>query len=241
MKSKILIISFLLFSNISLFSQVVGDQLKVQGESVISATPEEMVVNIPISVKDALYSKCSDQLMAKYNNLVTDLNKNGIKKEIVKTDRMQITENYKWSSEGQKFEGYDGTINVLIELKYDAVSLNKIIKSLSGRDMKLTYNVQFQLSKEQRETLLQKSIENAIGDATNKADIISKSLGLKLIGVKDINFGYVSSSNEVLAPMYKMRMSVSDDIRGSEASINELNPQEIDISKSIGIIWYIGK
>ena len=230
----------MLFSNIALFSQVAGDQLKVQGESVISATPEEMVVNIPILVKDSLYSKCSDQLMAKYNDLVSDLNKNGIKKEIVKTDRMQITENYKWSSEGQKFDGYAGTINVLIELKYDVLTLNKIIKTLSGKDMKLTYNVQFQLSKEQRETLLQKSIENAIGDATNKANIISKSLGLKLIGVKDVNFGYVSSGNEVLAPMYKMRMSVSDS-RGPEASINELNPQEIDISKSIGIIWYIGK
>lgn len=246
MKSKILIISLLLFSNISLFSQVVGSLLKVQGESIISATPEEMIVNIPILVKDSLYSKCSDQLIAKYNNLVSDLNKNGIQKEVIKTDRMQITESYKWSSEGQKFEGYAGSINVLIELKYDAATLNKIIMTLNEKDIKLTYNVRFQLSKEQKESLLQKSIENAVSDATNKANIISKSTGLKLVEIKEINFGYVAASDNLLTTVSVVGYGTQPRTKmtGSITAINSdtpLNPQEMDVSKSIGIIWYIEK
>jgi uncharacterized protein YggE len=246
MKSKILIISLLLFSNISLFSQVVGNLLKIQGESIISATPEEMIVEIPVSVKDSLYSKCSDQLIGKYNNLVSELNKNGIKKDIIKADRMQISESYKWSSDGQKFEGYAGTINVLIELKYDAATLNKIIMTLNEEDIKLTYNVRFQLSKEQKESLLKKSIENAISDATNKANIISKSTGLKLVEIKEINFGYVATSDNLLTTVSVLGYGTQPRTKmtGSTAAINPdtpLNPQEMEISKSIGIIWRIEK
>jgi len=228
----------IVINSIYLFSQVDGNLLKIQGQSSISDIPEDMTINIPVMVQDSIYLNCSDRLMEKYNKLLKELIQNGIEKEIIKSDRLQITESYNYGMSVRKFEGYNGIINVIISLKYDPSKLNQIVRILKNKDLSLTYNVTFQLSEEQKNDLLQKSIENAIKDAKNKAKIISGALGLKLIEIKEINFGYVSPKNDELTLYDDIAFSMA--ANDSETDII-LYPQKMEINKSIGIIWSIGK
>jgi uncharacterized protein len=234
-------LSVLLLSSLCLSAQLSGNLLKVQGQSVISETPEDMTINITVKSKDSVYEKCSDKLIARYNKLIYELVQAGIEKDIIQTGNIDINEIFNWEDRTRKFEGYNGTISIYISSKYDQKRLNSIIKSLKSNDLNLSYNVLFQLSTEQKDKLLQKSIENAIKDATNKAEIISHSMGLKLTGIKEINFGYVSPEIDNLT-QESLAFCVEGEVLGeSTTSDLMLNPQKMEVVKSIGIIWEIGK
>ncbi|MDD4972305.1 MAG: SIMPL domain-containing protein [Paludibacter sp.] len=243
MKTKLIILSFLLLSSISLFSQVNGNLLKVKGESIIYATPEDMTINVSVTIKDPNYILCSDKLIEKYNSLVNELSRCGIDKKMIMTDGLEITENNTWSAEGRKFESYNGSVNVSIELKYDPKKLNILVNAIKNKDLALTYHVNFNLSKEQKEALVKESIEKAISDATNKAKIILEALGLKIIEIKDINFGEVSYGNDQL--IYEEDHAYGAEIADLEErkTTHELwlSPQKMNIEKSIAIVWRIEK
>jgi hypothetical protein len=231
-----LLVGILLFSSMSVSSQVNENLLKIQGDAIIYAVPEVLIVNIPIQTKDSIYENCSKELINKYNQLKDALIKNNIDEKSIKSDKLSINENYSYLSHERKFDGYVGSINVTIELTYTANKLNSIINTLKNESFKFGYNLSFKLSENQKNTQLEKAIELAIRDAKNKADIIAKSINITLVGIQEINFGYTNSRNDLLIVENEMVFSIMDD--DVEMEIN-LNPQMISIHKSIGIIWKI--
>jgi len=236
MKIKFILLQILVFSCLSSFSQSSSNELKVQGESHFSATPEEMIVYIDVETKDSIYSICSEELLKRYNHLIEILTTGGIEKEIIKTRDLKIKENYDWEKGVRIPRGFIGSINVILTLKYSPEKLNSIIGTLKNNDKKFTYTISFQLSEKQKNELLENSIKFAVEDATLKAKFISESLNLKLVGVKEINFGYVPPREDIFAGggmfhSYFIEDKVTDGI--------VLNPQKIEIRNSIGIIWEV--
>ena len=238
MRMKTLIISAFLLISLNLFSQINGNLLKVEGESILSETPEEMCVGIPVNSKDSIYSKCYDKLIEKYNFLILELTKNGISKEIIRTNRLNIEESYNWNEKERKSDGYVGLLEVSITLKYTPENLNKILKSLNNNSYNILYAISFQLSQEQRNILLEKAIQEAITDAKNKAKTIAESLNLKLVEIKEINFGFNSDINDPLVNRKQIRY-VAACVADNQNL--QLNPEKLEIQKSIGIIWRIEK
>jgi len=244
MKIKIFILQIIMFSCLNLFSQTTSNVLKVQGESVIFTTPEEMHIYIPLISEDPDYYKCSDRLVKNYNYLVEILTASGIEKEVIKTDNINIEENFSWEQEGiweqrkRVLIGYKGSIGVNITLKYTPEKLTKILNTLKSNENKYTYRIEFQLSKKQKNELLEKAIKIAVEDANLKAKYISESLNLKLLEIKEINFGYNSISDENLAKVEIFSISLHEETVSDKIV---LNPEQIEIRKTIGIIWEVQK
>lgn len=236
MKVKFVLLQILVFGCLNSFSQLSSNELKVQGESHFSVTPEEMIVHIDVNTKDSIYSICSEELLKRYNLLIEILTTGGIEKEFIKTRDFKIKENYDWEKGVRIPRGFIGSINVILTSKYSPEKLNSIIGTLKNNDKEFTYSVSFQLSEKQKNELLEKSIKFALEDATLKAKLISESLNLKLVGVKEINFGYTPPREDYFASgdifeSYFLEDKMSDGI--------VLNPQKIEIRKSIGIIWEV--
>ncbi len=234
---KTIIVNVLLLLSVSVFSQVKNNQLKIQGEAVLYETPEILIVNIPIHTKDSVYEECSNRLIYTYDKLKWALSEKGIKEELIRTDRFNIQENYTWTSNQRKFDGYVGNLNVTIELEYTVKTLNTIINVLNKDSFNFGYNLNFKLSEIQKSTLLEKVIDLAIKDATNKARIIANSLNVKLSEIKEVNFGYTSTRYDLLIVEDDMELEVLDsEVGGNKLS---LNPQQLSIRKSIGVVWLI--
>ena len=238
MKTRILFILLICIS-INTFSQISDNLLKVQGNAIIYETPELMVADITISAKDSIYSLCSDKLIEYYNLIEKSFVKNGISKNKLKSGGLNINESYSWSERERKMDGYMGTIKIILELPYNAMSLNTIIKTLRGNEFPVTYNLSFKLSNNQKEVLLEKAIELAIKDAKKKANYIAESMDLKILKVKDINYGYTSYQNDLLTNASEVFFVIEDEAE-LDQDIN-LNPQKLEIKKTIGIIWNIGQ
>ena len=237
MKKRItlIVLNIFLLSSITVYSQLKDNLLKVQGEAILYVTPEILVVNIPIQTKDSIYENCSKSLVNKYNQFKGALIKNGIAEKLIKSDRLNINENYLWDQRERKFDGYIGSINVEIEINYSPDQLNSIIETLKNDSFKFGYNLSFKLSENQKSIQLENAIDLAIKDAQNKSKIIAKSLKIKLSEIQEINFGYTSSTNDLLTTENQVFFMADSD---SKIELN-LNPQLISIRKSIGIIWKI--
>ncbi len=228
----------LLLLSMSLFSQENKNVVKVQGDAIFQVAPEILVVNIPIQVKDQVYENCSKQLVSKYILLKEALVKNNIKEEDIKSDNLSVNENYIWDQRERKFDGYIGSLRVTIEQEYTVEKLSAIIETLKIEDFKFGYNITFKLSEKQKSDQLEKAINLAVEDATNKAQIIAEAMNIELDEILEINFGYSAPTFEPLARVESKAMMYN--IQNDEGELQlDLNPQLIEIRKSIGIIWKI--
>ena len=113
-----------------------------------------------------------------------------------------------------------------------------IIETLKSEEFKFGYNISFKLSEKQKNEQLEKAINLAVEDAANKARIIAKAMNIELEEILEINFGYSSPSFELLtrAESKTMMYNIQNDEGGLQL---DLNPQLIEIRKSVGIIWEI--
>ena len=231
MRTKgLLLLIHLTLLNVLSFAQVSGNLLKIQGEAVIYETPENMVINIAVRVKDSLYSKCSDLLIQKNNRLITMLQENVVPKEAIKNEQIKIDRNFNFGKEKLEQDGYSGEVNVKLILKFDTKHLNDLMNLLKKDSLNLTYSVSFQLSANQKEKLLRDATKLAITDAQNKAMLIAESLKLKDLKIKEINYGYPFKGSELV---------LSDEIYYSAKLDNSflVYPRPIEVKKGISIIW----
>ena len=226
------------FSALPLTAQTGGSVLKVQGEAVIRTTPEDMVIRIPIEVKDVEYKATSDKLIRTYNNLVDALVKAGLNRDTLKSNSLQITEDYTYIDRERKLVGYVGRIQMMIDMHHDTKMLQKIMQTLADERFRFGYQLNFKLSKSQEDSLTAEAIKKATFDARQKADILATALDVRLLEIKEINYGYDQPGGGIPVFRDQMMMSKEADSQGGNL---QLNPQEIEMRKEVRVIWAIGK
>jgi uncharacterized protein len=237
MKTRLIILFVVLAGLSGLSAQLKDNVLKVQGEAIVFETPENMNIDIPLNVKDNNYAKCAKLLNERYAKLVQEFGKINIDKSLVQTSNFSINESYVFDNNEQKFDGYVGSININIEKVFNTNVLNSIINLLTSGDFKLSYTVSFDLSPQQRDKLSKMTIENAIADAENKANLIVKQLDVRLGEIKEINFNFPSTT---ISPTLSESVILSR-ASSEKGSGIQLTPQLQQIRETIDIIWQIEK
>ncbi len=215
------------------FSQIQNNLINIQGNAIISEIPELMVVYISVESQDSIYSKCSDKLINNYNILQKAFTENGISTTL-KSNGLEIDENYSGSYRDRKRDGYKGKIKVTLKLPYNSEALNNVMNTLKANKFPLNYDLAFTLSEDQKKRLLNEAIELAIKDASTKARIIAKSLNVELSEIQDVNFGYTNYKYDILVAE-TLELDDLEEVGGKLP----LNPKEIQIRKTIGIVWKI--
>lgn len=237
MKSAITSFSLVLLCLSMVYGQSSGNVLKVQGEAVMYDVPELMQIRIPVQTKNESYEACSNDLIKTYNALSDALVKSGVDEDEVKSDRLNIQENYTYLERERKLDGYIGNINVMVELPHTPKMLTAIMNTLKEERFKFGYTLSFAFSEPQKEKLREEAIRKAIADARRKAEVITEEMGLKLVSVQEINYGYFDSGRDIIVEHEEMAYKMSD----SESTELTLNPQKMEIRKNIGVIWLIAK
>lgn len=234
-----LTVILIIFVSLKAQPQEKDNLLRIQGDAFVSATPEIMVVNIPIQHKDSVYERCMEVLALKFNLLKKSLNQKYIPEKSIKSDDLNIQENFKWNQREQVPDGYIGRVNVVIEQKYTPDNLNIIINTLNNEKFNFGYNVTFSLSEEQKDSLREKVIKLALEDASIKADIITKKMNIKLSEISEVNFGGTRYNNDYLT-MEEEESEVFYIVEdGERVERITLNPKMLQIQKSIVVVWKI--
>lgn len=211
--------------------------LKVEGNAQLYATPEIMEISIPLKSEDMSYENCSNGLLKNYNKLKEALIGAGIEEKSVRTGSMNISEKFTWSDRERKPDGYQGNIHVNLRLPFGNDALNRIIQVLKKDDFKYGYSLSFSLSESQKTTLLQQAIDLASENARIKAKALAKAMKVKLYRINTLNLDYDESGNDIFSSRKTVVYAMASDVDSSQ-SVN-ITPEEISISKSIGVIWEI--
>ncbi len=235
---KSLLTFVILALNLTCFAQAEDNVLKIKGNAILYQIPEMMYVDIPIQVSDSLYENCSFKLAKIHQELKQRLIKNGIKKTDIKTDDLSVGEKTKWTKEGRISDGFQGSVSVKVEMKYSQQKLNVIINTLKYEAFNFGYSVNFGLSEEQKSNTLKKSIELAIDDAEIKAQIIAQKMNMKLLEIKEVNFGYSDGGFDILTPESDTIFCMIEDEDVSDGTLEiDISPKKIKINKTVNIIW----
>jgi uncharacterized protein YggE len=236
MKNLLLLSTALL---LFVFAEAQTSTIKVKGEATVKAIPALMNVNIPLQAKKDTYEATSNDLTKTYNNLKSALIKSGIAEDNIKSNSMNINPEYRYVDRDKQLIGYVGSIRVSIELEHTQENMNAIVNTLKNEAFNFGYNLSFSLSETQKEALLEEALTKAVEDGEHKADILSEALGVRIVALEEVNYGYMTDGPDVFQPRF--RSVDAYEMKSDAGQELTLNPSEMEIRKEVGLIWKVAK
>jgi uncharacterized protein len=233
--------AFILFLTLSSFfanaqEDTKAKNLQVIGSSKVVVTPDVGILLIHLSQIDTSFNKSIIGLGDKTNNIVKLLVSIGFKEEEIKTASFSTSKNRIYKQDGYKDSGYVAIQNVKIEFANDKNLLSKILNKLSSSKSDIDFSFEFKLSDKLKSEVQNRIIELAIIDAKQKSELMVKVSGLKLIGIKDLNYGWNQRSGmEQVETEHRYAASSA----GSNSRIFNFTPEDLIFRDSVTITWGI--
>lgn len=226
--------TFLLFVSgfMMSFAQSNETSIEVVGKFMAKAIPEELIINIPVQVRDSAYLQCANKLNGDLNQLQKELYNIGLNDEMIKTTNYSIKENYEYVNGKRSLNGYNGSVSVNVRSEYDQKILSKVLQIVRAEQHQ--FQVNFQLTESQKKKLVEKAIEQAVLDANEKASILAKASGVKLGRLVKISYG---NTNYRTDPLTRALGYVQED----SAGVDELNlsPPMNSVLQTVHMVWEI--
>jgi uncharacterized protein len=226
------------------FYQQSDNTISVQGIFITKETPEQIDFHLTIRYASPNFKSCSDSLLTITQEISNILEKNGIEREIIRVSGISVNENYEYIHGERTKQGFIGSSRIEIQSILSPAFTERIFLSISQFQYDVEYSVNFSLSEKQKERLRRTSLEKAIQDAREKAEIIAISNNLRLLRINKINFdenaGFGLMHSEYDIVKEEMNIPITRQGRPSLSELN-LNPKEISIVKRIVIEWNIKK
>jgi uncharacterized protein YggE len=192
--------------------------ITVAGEGEVFAIPDIATFSFGAQAEAKTVSEAQDVVTRKMNNALSILKKAGIEDKDVKTTDYNVYPQYEYkqticTSIGcppgtQVLKGYQ--VSQMVSVKVRKVAdAGKILGSLGSAEVTNLSGLQFTIDDE--DALKAEARAKAIADAKQKATVLARDLGVKLVGI--VNF---SENGNNPMPMYKLGMEA--DGRGVAAS-----------------------
>lgn len=221
------------------FQEQSDNSLRVAGVYITKEIPEMVELNLKVSYTNMDYSTCSDSLLIITGKVSDRFIENGITKEKIRIAGIALNENYTYESGTRVKNGFVGNTKIEIRDSYSQNFVESIFKSIGSLEFTIDYNVSFSLSEPQKEKLRRLSLEKAIIDAKEKAELIAEQNNLKLVKINRVDFqdnaGFWDNEYDLAFEEELIPITRREDIYSNI----ELNPKEISIVKTVQIEWII--
>jgi uncharacterized protein YggE len=202
--------------------------LTVVGYGLVRYNPDSLSVSFTMvgqgtSAEEAL-TRCSEKTVAVIN-LLKSL---GISEEDMKTSYINVYPVYDWEAKPPRIIGYQAEYSLSIVVR-DIQMASKVIDNAVKAGADRINGVTFTLSSGKEDELKMEAIKAAVEDARAKANIIAKTLGLKILSIESISL----SSTEVPTPIPLYREQVAT------ATIPILPSQGV-ITATVTLVYILG-
>ena len=215
--------------------------IRITGTSHLKVEPDLTIISLSkedtfLDYDDAM--KNSAKTTEKLKDLFAEL---GFQRSELKTlyfnidtkyETYKVKEVYK-----QKFCGYNYNLRMKIEFASDNELLGKILYKLANCPLNPEFHISFTVK--DTESAKSKLLAMAIADAKEKALIMSNAAGVELKEIQSSDYSWGQINFEV---QQLHRSNFRDDdcgIRYKRAYTIELDPDYIDVSDTVTVIWEI--
>jgi uncharacterized protein YggE len=209
------------------------------GKGEVFASPDIALVNITIRESAPDIKGAQTKATAKETAVLAFLDKSGIAKKDIKTESYNSYPKYTYTScysytvpcrEESKITGYEASENISIKVR-DLSKAGEIVKGVGAAGISEITGPNFSIENEDQ--LKEQARKMAIDEAKEKAEVLAKDLGVRLVRI--VNF---SENGDYSIYNYAQKeMAVESD--ASSAPAPELPTGENKITSSVTITYEI--
>ncbi|MEY2828358.1 MAG: hypothetical protein RIQ33_216 [Bacteroidota bacterium] len=210
--------------------------INLSGQASKKYTPDLATIDFTISSRNKEHKVAIAELQKISNGLVTRLNKLGFTKEQIKLTAYNVNQEFDYTDNKQRLNGYLASQSLHLEFKLDMEKLSLLFKSFADEPSNdITFNYGTDFSKELKDKIKNELIQTAIHDAQAKAELIASTAKLKVIGIKDISYNVASNTP---IPMFARAEMAMDKMVGSAAAaMPEVSINEVEFLENIQIVY----
>jgi uncharacterized protein YggE len=179
----------------------------VSGSGSDSAKANQATVTLGAYTEDVSAAEAVQDNAVIMNAVIEAIKAEGISEDKIKTVSYSVNPNYDW--EIRQTVGYRVTNMIQVEID-DIGKVGDVLDAATGAGANNVQGISFGLSDESSAGLQGNAYVNALNDARGKADLIAKTLGLRITGV-------LSVSESVYYPYTPYRAYAESDVAGAPA------------------------
>ena len=204
--------------------------ISLTGAGTASATADEATIRMGVEVtRDSAAEAISDnaESMAEVIDALLLL---GISEDDIQTTSYSVYPQYDWTEDGRVLLGYTVTNMVQVTVK-DLDIVGDVIDASGSAGANRMDGISFGLSDAKMQELKNTAYILALGDATDKADLIAETLGLTISGVQS-----VTESSYVPARTYVETAEMGADMAMSRAPTPIISG-DLSVSVNVHIVF----
>lgn len=230
--SVVLVVMALTIYAISQNGSNTADTITMSGYAEEKVVPDTATLSIGVVVQADTAKAASDQNAALMSAVVAELKALGLEDKELQTSYVSVYPVYNYEKE-QNITGYSASNSV--QLKTTKLgNLSEIIDRSTAAGANQIGSISFSVSDDRQEQLRENLMNEAIADASSKANTLASSLDLKVTGVQTASI----SENGNSKIYYAVPEAAADAASGPAAT--PIEPGESTVSMSVQVTYYIG-
>ena len=205
--------------------------ISLTGAGTASATADEATIRMGVEVtKDSAAEAISDNAES-MAAVINALKLMGISEDDIKTTSYSVYPQYDWTEDGRVLLGYTVTNMVQVTVK-DLDIIGDVIDAAGSTGANRMDGISFGLSDAKMQDLKNTAYVLALGDATDKADLIADTLGLTISGVQS-----VTENSYVPARTYVEYAEAGSDMAISSKAPTPIISGDLSVSVNVHIVF----
>jgi len=209
--------------------------ITVRGSGKVTARPDLTILDISLVEQTMEYEQTMKRASAEIDLLRKALVSIGYDRKDLKTTNFKISSEYESYHEGngkyrKVFSGYRCTHSLKLEFDFDTKRLGETLKAITTSEASPSFRISF--SVKDKKAVSEELLVNAIKNASEKAEILTKAAGVRLGTIQNIDYSWGE-----LRVMSKTRFN--DALSFSASLSMEIEPEDIDVDDSVTVVWSI--
>jgi uncharacterized protein YggE len=202
----------------------------VSGTGDATAIPDTALLSLGVNKTASTVDAAQKQVNTIINQVTENIKRLGVDAKDIKTVNYSVNPNYDYTAGSQKINGY--VVDATIEVKVTPIDkANQAIDAATAAGATSVGNIQFTLADDKKKALEEQARKEAIDAAKAKAESISRTAGIRLgriVDVQENNSGY---------PQPVMMAAGLDKAVAPENPTTQLNPGENKITSNVTISY----
>lgn len=159
--------------------------ISVNGEATITVKPDTVVFTVGVTTQATTAQQAMAENAAKMDSLIAALLSAGVKKEDMKTVRFNVNPVYDYRNQGApKLTGYQAS-NALQVTQPVTANIGQLIDKAASAGANTVDHVMFMVKDVKK--FRDQALTEAMADARSRADVLAKSAGVAIKGVRSVS------------------------------------------------------
>ena len=204
------------------------DLFTVTGTGKVTVIPDTAIISLGITVSRPTVKAAQTEANTIINRITSSLKSAGIAEKDIKTDQYSIYPQYDYQSGTNRITGYQVSTSLTVTVR-NLEKINEAIDTATAQGANTISSVQFTVDETRQKELSQQARQEAVKEAKIKAESLSRSAGLTL--------GRIVNVQESEPSFPRPYLALSEKAIGRGGGDTQVEPGSTDITSVVTLSY----